>query len=93
MRISIMSFIEARPRPAKPGPVSPADMIGAGLCIGCGACASASAGTMDWDRFGQLKPTGPAAWMSRRSLHLAPPTRNHLTPLNGRLRAWSDAIR
>lgn len=43
-------------------PLSPADIVRSGLCIGCGACAAkAEPGTagMGFDRFGQLKPTGP----------------------------------
>ena len=44
--------------------VSPGAIVRSGLCIGCGACAAGEPqARMEWDRFGQLKPTGPAAWM------------------------------
>lgn len=44
-------------------PVSPRDIVRSGLCIGCGGCVANQAdATMRWDRFGQLKPHGPAAW-------------------------------
>ncbi|MFC0205830.1 Coenzyme F420 hydrogenase/dehydrogenase, beta subunit C-terminal domain [Novosphingobium soli] len=39
--------------------LAPGDVVDAGLCIGCGACA-AGQGAMGWDDYGQLKPTG--AW-------------------------------
>ena len=42
--------------------LAPRDVAGAGLCIGCGACASAG-GRMAWDRHGQLKPSGQ--WADR----------------------------
>jgi coenzyme F420-reducing hydrogenase beta subunit len=35
----------------------PADVVAAGLCIGCGGCA-AGRGTMGWDGYGQRKPQG-----------------------------------
>lgn len=38
-------------------PLAPRDVAGAGLCIGCGACAGAE-DRLDWDRDGQLKPAG-----------------------------------
>lgn len=45
--------------------VSPDAIVRSGLCIGCGACAAGEPqARMEWDRFGQLKPTGPAAWMN-----------------------------
>lgn len=50
--------------------LSPQDIIGAGLCIGCGSCvAQAAAPTvrMAFDRYGQLKPQGPAAWQGAQS--------------------------
>ena len=38
-----------------------------GLCIGCGACAAGEPrAIMRWDRYGQLKPDGPAHWYRRR---------------------------
>lgn len=50
--------------------LSPQDIIGAGLCIGCGSCvaqAAAPAVRMAFDRYGQLKPLGPAAWQRAKS--------------------------
>lgn len=47
-------------------PVSPRDIVGSGLCIGCGACASGSA-RMALDRYGQYKPAADRAWLKRRS--------------------------
>jgi coenzyme F420-reducing hydrogenase beta subunit len=55
-------------------PVSPRDMRRAGLCVGCGACVSRSPGAgarMMLDGDGELKPTGPEAWMAHRSDELA----------------------
>ena len=44
-------------------PFSPRQIVRSGLCIGCGSCASANPGAeMKWDRFGQLKPSGPPEW-------------------------------
>jgi coenzyme F420-reducing hydrogenase beta subunit len=43
-------------------PLAPRDVVAAGLCIGCGACAGAD-GRLDWDRYGQLKPRGE--WASK----------------------------
>jgi coenzyme F420-reducing hydrogenase beta subunit len=40
-------------------PLTPQRVAGAGLCIGCGACAG-DKGQLGWDRFGELKPKG--AW-------------------------------
>lgn len=43
--------------------LAPKQVVDAGLCIGCGACAAAEPrATMRWDRYGQLKPAGPADW-------------------------------
>ncbi|WP_160987087.1 Coenzyme F420 hydrogenase/dehydrogenase, beta subunit C-terminal domain [Novosphingobium silvae] len=36
--------------------LAPADVVEAGLCIGCGGCAPRAA--MKWDKHGQLKPSG-----------------------------------
>lgn len=44
--------------------LGPKDVVEAGLCIGCGACAT-QAGKLDWDGFGQLKPDGD--WIARRT--------------------------
>jgi coenzyme F420-reducing hydrogenase beta subunit len=46
----------------------------AGLCVGCGACVSRACGSgarMVLDDHGELKPTGPEAWMAHRSDELA----------------------
>uniref|UniRef100_UPI0035B01AF5 hypothetical protein n=1 Tax=Paracoccus sp. TaxID=267 RepID=UPI0035B01AF5 len=40
--------------------LSPAQIVRSGLCIGCGSCASGVDATMEWDGYGQLKPSGPA---------------------------------
>jgi coenzyme F420-reducing hydrogenase beta subunit len=51
------------------GIVSPAEVIAAGLCIGCGSCVAQSGepeAEMAWDRFGQLKPVG-VDWLKVRS--------------------------
>lgn len=44
---------------------SPATMVRAGLCIGCGGCvaqARAPGVRMALDAYGQLRPAGPAGW-------------------------------
>ena len=47
---------------------SPADVIGSGLCIGCGSCtASSPDAQMRWDKDGFLKPHGPGDWLERPS--------------------------
>jgi coenzyme F420-reducing hydrogenase beta subunit len=54
--------------------VSPSEVVGAGLCIGCGSCVSGSGAAgreMRWDRYGQLKPEGPRDWYRERSAELA----------------------
>ena len=43
--------------------LAPRDVTAAGLCIGCGGCATGKA--MAWDKFGQRKPEG--AWTAERS--------------------------
>lgn len=48
------------------GAIAPADIVKAGLCIGCGACVGlAPRGTaaMAWDLHGQLKPRGRPGWL------------------------------
>lgn len=48
----------------------PAAILQAGLCIGCGSCVAQAATrnvNMALDRLGDLKPTGPSAWLHRRS--------------------------
>lgn len=43
-------------------PISRREIIGAGLCIGCGGCAGASG--MRWDHDGHRKPAGSRGWLS-----------------------------
>jgi coenzyme F420-reducing hydrogenase beta subunit len=50
--------------------LSPRDIVRAGLCIGCGSCVAQAAlpdPHMAFDRYGQLKPQGPAEWYRRDS--------------------------
>src|SRR3954451_14402868 len=58
----------------RPMPLSPQDVVRAGLCIGCGSCVAqahvarpAVPTHMDFDRYGQLKPQAPAAWLAAPS--------------------------
>jgi coenzyme F420-reducing hydrogenase beta subunit len=51
-------------------PLAPRDVVGSGLCIGCGGCAAAAAdGAMAWDRYGTWKPAG--AFTAERSAAFA----------------------
>lgn len=53
-------------------PVSPQEIVSAGLCIGCGACVAATPeADMRWDGDGQLKPAGPARWARKRTAAFA----------------------
>ena len=50
--------------------LSPQDIIGSGLCIGCGGCvaqAPVPAAHMAFDAYGQLKPHGPKTWLEQPS--------------------------
>lgn len=52
--------------------LSPQDIVGSGLCIGCGSCvaqaqANVPAAHMSFDKDGQLKPRGPAGWLAQGS--------------------------
>ncbi|WP_294173639.1 Coenzyme F420 hydrogenase/dehydrogenase, beta subunit C-terminal domain [uncultured Sphingomonas sp.] len=59
------------PSPPEPA-VSPRDMVASGLCIGCGSCVAAEPrAAMEWNRYGQLEPTGPRDWYRGRSTDLA----------------------
>ena len=50
--------------------LSPREVVRAGLCVGCGSCASGEpSATMRWDRDGFLKPRGE--WTSERSMEVA----------------------
>jgi coenzyme F420-reducing hydrogenase beta subunit len=54
--------------PAQPRALAPADIVRAGLCIGCGVCAAQAARAdvrMQFDRYGQFKPAGPKDWLQR----------------------------
>src|SRR3546814_1947555 len=67
--ISIMFSIKAH-RQSGQSLVSPHDIVSSGLCIGCGGCvagANRSDTKMRWDRYGQLKPSGPMQWLRERS--------------------------
>ncbi|MDQ3278347.1 MAG: coenzyme F420 hydrogenase, partial [Bacteroidota bacterium] len=49
---------------------SPKEIIRSGLCIGCGSCVAQAApglAAMAFDKYGQLKPQGPSAWMQHKS--------------------------
>lgn len=58
-----------------PERVSPRDMVGSNLCIGCGACAAGPAravrSRMRLDGLGQYKPDGPASWLNTPTRLLA----------------------
>ncbi len=47
----------------------PSEVVRAGLCIGCGACAAQTGGTLGFDRFAQQKPQGE--WADRPNPSLA----------------------
>src|SRR5688572_31407544 len=50
--------------------LSPKDIVDAGLCIGCGSCVARQASPqikMEFDAYGELKPTGPEAWYAQPS--------------------------
>jgi coenzyme F420-reducing hydrogenase beta subunit len=54
--------------------LSPRQVVRSGLCIGCGGCVAQApdpAAAMGFDAYGQLKPTGPAAWRDAASARLA----------------------
>jgi coenzyme F420-reducing hydrogenase beta subunit len=66
------------PVPPARGPqhLSPQDVVRSGLCVGCGSCvgqapAEGPLPRMALDRYGQLKPAGPAAWLRTRSARFA----------------------
>lgn len=47
---------------------SPGDITSAGLCIGCGVCASGREDvSMKFDAYGFLKPSGPSEWFKKAS--------------------------
>jgi coenzyme F420-reducing hydrogenase beta subunit len=53
--------------PEPPDRVSPREVVGSDLCIGCGACAGGPArgvgARMRQDSLGQYKPAGPSSWL------------------------------
>ena len=51
----------------------PRDMVRSGLCIGCGSCVAQAPtdAAMQFDRYGQLRPTGSAAWLRTGSERLS----------------------
>ena len=57
-----------------PDQLAPREIIDAGLCIGCGACAelaSASHASMGWNSYGQFEPKGPDDWLGAPTSELA----------------------
>jgi coenzyme F420-reducing hydrogenase beta subunit len=61
-------------RPPDPPALSRAEVVRAGLCIGCGACAAAdgdSGAGMALDHHGLYRPEGPPGWLARPSATLA----------------------
>jgi coenzyme F420-reducing hydrogenase beta subunit len=54
--------------PDVPGRLSPREIVGSNLCIGCGACvggpARAVSARMRLDQYGQYKPAGPVSWFN-----------------------------
>lgn len=57
---------------SSPEALSPQDVIGGGMCIGCGSCVAAlqpDGAAMAFDRYGQYKPQG--AFTSERSTRFA----------------------
>ncbi|MEW9855380.1 Coenzyme F420 hydrogenase/dehydrogenase, beta subunit C-terminal domain [Novosphingobium sp. M1R2S20] len=54
-----MTSLSAQPRV----PQSPDEIIGSGLCIGCGGCTTLQpSASMGWDKDGHLKPSAPDGW-------------------------------
>jgi coenzyme F420-reducing hydrogenase beta subunit len=47
--------------------LAPRDIVRAGLCIGCGNCASTAPAAMAMDRYGQFKPDARQPWTRRRT--------------------------
>ncbi len=42
--------------------LSPIKVVNSGLCIGCGSCAAALEGSIEFDTFGQLQAAGTKEW-------------------------------
>src|SRR4051812_44666557 len=47
------------------------NIISSGLCIGCGSCVAQDGFKMKFDRYGQYKPSAPAAWLHSSSEQFA----------------------
>lgn len=59
-------------QPSPESRLSPREVMRAGLCVGCGSCASTqSDAAMRWDNHGFLKPDGRPEWLRKRSRDLA----------------------
>lgn len=59
-------------RSSPDGAISPVDMARSGMCIGCGACATAVSGSrMELDHYGQFKPKGPTEFFNTRTERMA----------------------
>ena len=55
-----------------PEALSPKAMVDAGLCIGCGSCASTDdRADTRWNRYRLLEPAGPTDWFDRPTADLA----------------------
>ena len=56
-------------------PPGPRAMLHSGLCIGCGSCVAqappSAHAAMDFDGYGQLRPTGSAEWLRSGSAQLS----------------------
>jgi coenzyme F420-reducing hydrogenase beta subunit len=66
--------VSTAPIEKEPRPISPRDVVRAGLCIGCGSCvaqAESSGPLIVLDGYGRLRPDGPPAWFRRPSAGLA----------------------
>lgn len=61
------------PRSPELAALSPADVVGSGLCIGCGSCVAQAHAPVriELDRYGNLRPDGPPEWRDGRSALLA----------------------
>jgi coenzyme F420-reducing hydrogenase beta subunit len=61
--------------PEAPDRVSPREMVGSKLCVGCGACVGGPARSinarMRLDPYGQYKPVGPRSWLDTPTRLLA----------------------
>lgn len=54
--------------------ISPNDIIGSGLCIGCGSCViqhDGKSAKMGFDKYGEIKPQGNSEWLNEPSKKIA----------------------